>query len=172
MSSMLRPLRKPRRDDRAPIQPPGAARAAACTAGAPGDRSVLVAAGGAGGLEEGDGEERALAAAARPGAHLRGKAPPEAAVAGLRVVFEVRDGVGVLMAERVDRLRIAADVAAEADAVALLVAVAGAEVGDLEAYLDAVAESEPLEVEGDGVRVEGKCLAGGHTSKCRTRRGG
>ena len=172
MSNNAAPLRESRRDHRAPVEAWRAAGAAAGTAGAPGDGSVLVAAGGAGGLEEGDGEEGALAAAAGAGAHLRGEAPPEAAVAGLRVVFELGDGVGVLMAERVDRLRIAAEVAAKADAVALLVAVAGAEVGDLEAYLDAVAESEPLEVKGYGIGVEGEWVAGGHTSECRTRRGG
>jgi len=110
---------------------------------------VLVAAGGAGGLQERDGEERALTAAARTGAHLGGEAPPEAAVAGLRAMLELGDGVGVLVAEGVDRLGVAADVSAEADAVALLVAIAGAEVGDQEADFDAVAEGEPMEMEFD-----------------------
>ena len=115
-----------------------------------------MAAGCAGGLKERDGEEGALAAAARASAHFGGEAPPEAAVAGLRAVLELGDGVGVLVAESVDRLGVAADVAAEADAFALLVAVAGAEVGDLKADVDAVAESEPLEVKGDGIGVEGE----------------
>ena len=157
------PLCKPRRDHGAPLKPRRPASAAARAAGAPGDRSVRVTAGVAGGLEEGDGEEGALAEAAGAGAHLRGEAPPEAAVASLRVVFELGDGVGVFVAERVDRLRIVAEVAAQADAVALLVAVAGAKVGDLEAYLDAVAESEPVQVEIDGFGAEGKIVVGAHT---------
>jgi len=158
------PLCKPRRDHGAPLKPRRPASAAARAAGAPGDRSVRVTAGVAGGLEEGDGEEGALAAAAGAGAHLRGEAPPEAAVASLRVVFELGDGVGVFVAERVDRLRIVAEVAAQADAVALLVAVAGAEVGDLEPDVDAIAEGEPVEVNGDGIRVEGEWVGLGHTS--------
>jgi hypothetical protein len=83
-----------------------------------------VAAGGTGRLEEGDGEERAYAAAARAGAHLDDEFAPEAAVAGSRVVLEFGDGVGVLMAEGLDRLIVAGDVAGEADAVAFLIAVA------------------------------------------------
>ena len=121
-----------------------------------------MAAGGAGGLEEGDGEERALAAAAGAGAHLSGEASPESAVACLRAVFELGDGVCVLVAEGVDRLVVAADVATEPDAVALLVAVAGAEVGDLEAYFDAVTDGEPVQVEGEHLGVEGEILVGGH----------
>ena len=85
-------------------------------------------------------------------------------MASLRVVFELGDGVGVFVAERVDRLRIVAEVAAQADAVALLVAVAGAEVGDLEPDVDAIAEGEPVEVNGDGIRVEGEWVGLGHTS--------
>ncbi len=87
---------------------------------------MLVAAGGAGGLEKGNGEEGALAAAAGAGAHLSGEASPEAAVARLRAMLELGDGVGVLVAEGFDRLGVAADVAAEANAVALLIAVARA----------------------------------------------
>jgi len=162
MSPSAAPLCKPRRDDGAPIKPRRPASAAARAAGAPGDRSVPVTAGGAGGLEEGHGEERALATAAGAGAHLRGEAPPEAAVASLRVVFELGDGVGVFVAERVDRLRIVAEVAAQADAVALLVAVAGAEVGDLEADVDAIAEGEPIEVEVDSFGAEGEIVVGAH----------
>jgi len=129
-----------------------------------------MAAGGAGGLEEGDGEEGALAAAAGTGAHLGGEASPEAAVAGLRAVLELSDGVGVLVAERVYGLGVAADVSAEADAVALLVAVAGTEVGDLEADLDAVPQGEPVEVEVESVMGEGELVICGHASECRTRR--
>ena len=121
-----------------------------------------VAAGGAGGLEEGDGEEGALAAAAGAGAHLGGEAAPEAAVAGFGAVLELGDGVGVFVAEGLDGLLVAADVAAEADAVAFLVAVAGAEVGDLESHGDAVAEGEPVGVCLDGVGVEGEGVGGGH----------
>ena len=128
-----------------------------------------MAAGSAGGLEEGDGEERAFAAAAGAGAHLDGEPAPEAAVAGLRAVFEFGDGVGVFVAEGLDRLFVAADVTAEPDAVAFLVAVAGAEVGDLEPDVDAVAEGEPVEVEDDGVEAKGEGVVGGHWSDRRTR---
>ena len=121
-----------------------------------------MAAGGAGGLEERDGEKRALTAATRPGPHFGGKALPEAAVASLRAVLELCDGVGVFVAEGIDRLGVAADVAAEADAVALLVAVAGAQIGDLEAHLDAVAKGKPVEVQVDGFGAEGEAVAGGH----------
>jgi hypothetical protein len=115
---------------------------------------VGVAAGGAGGLEEGDGEEGAFAAAAGASAHLGGEAAPEAAVAGFGAVLEFGDGVGVFVAKGVDGLLVAADVAAETDAVAFLVAVASAEVGDLESYFDAVAEGEPAQVESDGGGAE------------------
>jgi hypothetical protein len=83
-----------------------------------------VAAGGAGWLEEGDGEEGADATAAGARAHLGGELAPEAAVAGARVVFEFGDGVGVFVAKGLDGLIVVRDVAREADAVALLVAVA------------------------------------------------
>jgi hypothetical protein len=119
-----------------------------------------MAAGGAGGLEEGDAEEGAFAAAAGAGAHLGGEAAPEAAVAGFGAMFEFGDGVGVFVAKGVDGLFVAADVAAEADAVAFLVAVAGAEVGEVELDVDAVAEGEPGEVVCDGVGVEGEGVVG------------
>ena len=87
-------------------------------------------------------------------------------------MFELGDGVGVFVAEGLDGLVVAADVAAEADAVAFLVAVAGAEVGDLEPDFDAVAEGEPAKVEGEGFGVEGEGVGGGvgeHWSDYRTR---
>jgi len=163
---------EPRGDDRLPFEAGRAAGAAAGASGAAGHRGVCVAAVGAGGLEEGDGEEGALAAAAGARAHLGGEASPEAAVAGLGAVLELGDGVGVFVAEGLDRLVVAADVAAEADAVAFLVAVAGAEVGDLEPHVDAVAEGEPVEVEGEGFGVEGEVVGGGHWFDCRTWDGG
>jgi hypothetical protein len=164
-----RTLPEPRGDDRTPFEAGGAAGAAAGAAGASGRGGVGVAAGGAGGLEEGDGEEGAPAAAAGARAHLDGEAAPEAAVAGLGGVLELGDGVGVFVAEGLDRLVVAADVAAEADAVAFLVAVTGAEVGDLESDVDAVAEGEPVEMEGEGFGVEGEVVGGGHRSDCKTR---
>src|SRR3989442_1745302 len=82
------------------------------------------------------------------------------------------DGVGVLVAEGVDRLGVAADVSAEADAVALLVAIAGAEVGDQEADFDAVAEGEPMEMEFDRGGVEGEVLVDGHRFDCSNASGG
>jgi hypothetical protein len=90
-----------------------------------------VSAGGAGWLEERDGEEGAYAAAARAGAHFDGELAPEAAVAGAGVVLEFGDGVGVFVADGLDGLIVAGDVAGETNAIALLVAVAGFEVGDL-----------------------------------------
>ena len=117
-------------------------------------------AGGAGGLEERDGEQGAFAATAGTGAHLDGELPPEAAVACPGVVLELGDGVGVFVAERLDGLVVARNVAAEADALALLVAVAGLEVGELEADVDSVAEGEPVEVEGEGFGVEGEGVFG------------
>jgi hypothetical protein len=105
---------------------------------------VGLAAGGAGGLEKGDGEKGTFAAAAGPRAHVGGKAAPQGAVGGLRAVLELGDCVGVFVAEGLEGLVVAADVAAQADAVAFLVAVAGAEVGDLEPDFDAVAEVSQL----------------------------
>jgi len=162
-------LPEPARHHRAPFEAGGAAGAAAGAAEAAGRGGVRVAAGGAGGLEEGDAQKWALAAAAGTRAHLDGEAAPEATVAGLGAVLELGDGVGVFVAEGLDRLVVAADVAAEANAVAFLVAVARAEVGDLESDVDAVAEGEPVEVEGEGFGVEGEVVGGGHWSDCRTR---
>ena len=105
-------------------------------------------------------EEGALAAAAGARAHLGGEAAPEAAVAGLRAVLELGDGVGVFVAEGLDRLVVAGDVAREADAVAFLVAVAGLKIGDLKTDFDAVAKGEPAEVEGKDVEVEGESFVG------------
>src|SRR5439155_1129489 len=90
----------------------------------------------------------------------------------LRAMLELGDGVGVLVAEGVDRLGVAADVSAEADAVALLVAIAGAEVGDQEADFDAVAEGEPMEMEFDRGGVEGEVLVDGHRFDCSNASGG
>jgi len=146
--------------DGAPFDAAGAAGAAAEVEGTAGTGGVGDAAGGAGGLEERNGEEGAFAAAAGAGAHLDGELAPEATVACPRVVLELGDGVGVFVAERLDGLVVARDVAAETDALALLIAVAGFEVGDLETDVDAVAEGEPVEVEGEGFGVEGEGVFG------------
>jgi hypothetical protein len=147
-------LCEPAGDDGAPFKASGAAGTAAKVARAAGARGLGEAAGGAAGQQERDGEEGADAATARSRAHLDGELPPEATMCGPRTMLELCNGVGVFVAKCLDSLLVARDVAAEADAVAFLVAVAGLEGGDLKAHLDAVAEGEPVEVEGDGFGVE------------------
>lgn len=146
--------------DGAPFDAAGAAGATAEAERAAGAGGVGDAAGGAGGLQERDGEEGAFPAAAGAGAHLDGELAPEATVGDLRFVLELGDRMGVFVAEGLDGLLVTRDVAAEADAVALLVTVAGLEVGDLEADVDAVAKCEPVEVEGEGFGVEGEGVFG------------
>jgi hypothetical protein len=81
-------------------------------------------------------------------------------MARLRTVFELGDGVSVFVAEGLDGLLVARDVAAEANAIALLVTIAGLEIGDLQPDFDAIAESEPVEMKGEGIRVEGEDVFG------------
>jgi hypothetical protein len=86
-------------------------------------------------------------------------------------VFELGDGVGVFVAERLDRLVVPADVAAKSNSVTSLVAVARAEVGDLKADLYAVACGKPGQVKTDSIKIEGEgiaALVGGHSSSVLT----
>jgi hypothetical protein len=77
-------------------------------------------------------------------------------------MFEFGYRVRIFVADSFDCLLVARDVAAEANAVALLVAVAGLEVRDLKVDRNSVAEGQPLKLKVNGLEVEGERIGRRH----------